>query len=145
VGCGKGRVLLAATRSPVGKLVGIEMDSELAGMARQNLARQPGNKVRVEIRNQNALDVDYDEATSVVLVDPFGAETLKAMLARLRQSIARRPRPVRLVFVMAISPQSLEVLSGCGWLECREKFEILTFAAQTYQVSLWTSVAGQPA
>jgi precorrin-6B methylase 2 len=140
VGCGKGRVLLAATRTPVGKLVGVELDAELAQLARQNLARQPALRTRYEIRNQNALDVDFDEATAVVLIDPFGADTMQSMLERLKASVERRPRPVRIAFFMAVAPRSLEVLAASGWLTSGPTIDMSVYGLfEQCELSMWYS------
>lgn len=139
LGCGKGRVLLAATRTSARKLVGVELNPELAQLARDNLQRQSLPPGRAEIRNQNVLDVDYDEATALFLFDPFGARTLEGVLRRLKDSLDRHPRPLRLAFILAIAPESLEVLAQCGWLQCTQRFDIRDIGTGTFKVSIWQS------
>lgn len=113
-------------------------------MAEQNLARQQRIKALIEIRNQNALDVDYDDATVLVLIDPFGSETLRSMFVRVREFIERRPQPVRLAFYRhnTIAPENVDVLASSGWLARGQTLDMDKFGKETQncQVSLWTSM-----
>lgn len=139
LGCGKGRILLAATRSPAKKIVGVELNPELAAMATAYLAKQRLPAGRAEVRNQNVLDVDYADATVLVLFDPFGAQTLRGVLERLKESLVQNPRTVRLVFILAVAPENVEVLRSCGWLQCVQQFSVPSMGADEFEVTIWSS------
>ncbi|GAC1365332.1 MAG: hypothetical protein NVSMB3_13900 [Acidobacteriaceae bacterium] len=87
VGCGKGRALLLAAETPFREVVGVELNPELAAVARINVARWS------ELgRTRCAARVECGDATEmklpsgpllVYLYNPFRAEVLRRLLTRL--------------------------------------------------------------
>lgn len=89
VGCGDGRVLVhLASTTPCRRFVGVEIDEERADEARANVARARevgtiGDGVSVYIRCENALEVDYAEATAVFLyLVPRGLRLIRPLLTK---------------------------------------------------------------
>ncbi|GMH75104.1 hypothetical protein TrRE_jg8061 [Triparma retinervis] len=84
VGCGDGRVLIkfamlegTSTRT---KFVGVEIDEDRANEARENVERE-GLSQRIVILCENALMVDYSDATVVFLyLIPRGLRLIKPIL-----------------------------------------------------------------
>jgi SAM-dependent methyltransferase len=135
VGCGKGRVLAVMSRLPFGQLVGVELDPGLAEVARDNMQSLRGSRAPIEIQRANALDVDFDPGTVFYFVNPFGVETMRKVVAKLRDSVARRPRRVLVVYHNALYA---ELMDDSGFLE---RFHTFTTPGGK-NVVLWRSLAG---
>jgi SAM-dependent methyltransferase len=107
-GCGKGRVLHQAAKSPFRRVVGVEISPELAEIARSNLAASADQHrcANIEIVVSDAADFRVpDDLTIGYLYHPFRDATLDAVLRNIIHSLDRRPRRVRLIYVY---PQGAE-------------------------------------
>ena len=89
VGCGDGRVIIhLASTTPCRRFVGIEIDEDRAKEAQTNVEQatllgQIPEGVSIVIRRENALEVDYSEATAVFLyLVPRGLRLIKPILQR---------------------------------------------------------------
>ena len=102
IGAGKGRGLLVASELHFRRVIGIELNPELAAIARQNVAHWIGahaadptspSLAPIEILEQDALDFDFP-ATPVLLFlfHPFEAPVLKQLLRRIETQFAARPK-----------------------------------------------------
>ncbi|MCP4093230.1 MAG: class I SAM-dependent methyltransferase [Planctomycetes bacterium] len=114
LGCGKGRATCMASRSAVGRVVGVEQDENFLQIARENLEKVPKRQAPVEFFNGLAQQFDFDDTTVVFLFNPFGARTLLEVVDLLQQSLQRNPRKLRIVYV---NPVHEMVLLGTEWLE----------------------------
>jgi SAM-dependent methyltransferase len=95
LGCGSGKVLLVASRFPFKALVGVELSSELAELAKANTAGNP----RIEIVVGDATTYAFsDDPLVVYLYNPFDGEVLAAVLDNLRRSLETSPRPTTIVY-----------------------------------------------
>ena len=111
-GCGKGGVVHQAARHAFRRVIGVEISPVLADIARKNLAaRRRQHRCRnVEIVVSDVTQFSVpDDLTLGYLFDPFMNETLDAALRSIIDSIDRRPRRVRLIFVPPI--QRSQILS----------------------------------
>ena len=103
MGSGKGRALLIASEFPFARIVGIELSEHLPRIAEENVARyKPATQrcATFDLRCMNALDYDYgDEPLVLFLFDPFGREILAEVVARLEDSLKRKPRDAYVVYV----------------------------------------------
>jgi SAM-dependent methyltransferase len=86
LGCGDGRIVIAAARDFGARGVGIEIDPELVRVAREN-ARKAGVADKVEIRQGNMFEVDLSGATVVALY------LLERLNLKLRPKLWRELRP----------------------------------------------------
>jgi cyclopropane fatty-acyl-phospholipid synthase-like methyltransferase len=86
LGCGDGRIVIAAARDFGARGVGIEIDPVLVREAREN-ARKAGVADRVEIRQGNIFEVDTSPATVVALY------LLEKLNVQLRPKLQRELRP----------------------------------------------------
>jgi SAM-dependent methyltransferase len=98
LGCGKGLPLMLAVLRGFGAAVGVELDAGLAALARKNagiFAERAGIAGdAIQVVEQDAAEFDFpDRPTALFLFNPFGAETLGAVLDRAIESVARSPRP----------------------------------------------------
>jgi SAM-dependent methyltransferase len=114
LGCGKGRTLLLAADHGFGRVVGVEFDPELAATARRNAAGcdlvTRSTSGAVEVVCGDAARYEFPlEPIVVFLFNPFGEDTLRAVVDQIEQSLALWPRP----FVFAyFNPMHEEVLDG---------------------------------
>ena len=86
LGCGDGRIVIAAAREFGARGVGIEIDPQLVREAREN-ARKAGVADKVEIRQGNMFEVDLSPATVVALY------LLEHLNLRLRPKLQRELKP----------------------------------------------------
>ncbi len=112
LGCGKGRVLAMAMRTRAGRLVGVEQDADFLAAAQRNLRRDPPD-ARVTLQRALAQSCNFDDVTILFLFNPFGAATLREVLARVEDSLRRHPRRLRIVYV---NPVHEGELKACAWL-----------------------------
>jgi hypothetical protein len=92
VGCGKGRVLNWWLRFyPRNRIVGIELDSEVAEKTRHRLRRHS----QVAVYGGNVLDNFPEEGTLFYLFNPFDRMVMRQFLDRFFESRSRRkPRKI---------------------------------------------------
>ncbi|HVS53819.1 MAG TPA: methyltransferase domain-containing protein [Opitutaceae bacterium] len=98
-GCGKGRALVVAATFPFSQAIGVELSEPLVEEARRNLqlAARRFRCPRVEVWQGSAADYRVpDEVTIAYFNNPFSGGVLAQVLDRLRASLARRPRALRL-------------------------------------------------
>ena len=119
IGCGHGRVLCMVARRRVAKCVGIELSTQFAEKARANAAALRGRASPIEVRVGDAAEMDYSDGTLFYFGDPFGADTMRAVLCRIRDSVAANPRKVSCIFVLTTTDRSDavgEAIKNSGWL-----------------------------
>jgi SAM-dependent methyltransferase len=115
LGCGLGRVVCLFARHSVKKVVGVEINPAFRGRLLDNARRLRGRRSLIEIRNEDASRTQLEDGTVFVFVNPFGPETLHAVLARVRDSIQTWPRLIRLVYVNPLAGQR-RLFAGQTWL-----------------------------
>jgi predicted RNA methylase len=114
LGAGKGRALLMAGRLPYRRVVGVELDPELAQCARRNVA-QARRRLRagaVACETANVLDWPFpDDASTVFLFNPFYGQTFRRAITRIFDSYDRNPRHIHIVYE---NPQQHDWLLSTG-------------------------------
>jgi hypothetical protein len=114
VGAGKGRSMLTASQHPFHQVVGIEINPQLAAIARANMnafAASPaaGALAPVTLLEGDALEVPLPETPTVaMLFHPFEAPVLKRFLARVEQHYSQRSGQFDLLYVNAEHSNLLE-------------------------------------
>jgi SAM-dependent methyltransferase len=88
VGSGKGRVLCWAARYPVRQVTGVDVSAPLCEVARANAARLRGRRAPISVHRISAADFDYSSTTVLYMFDPFGPDTLEAVLAKIVKDTA---------------------------------------------------------
>jgi len=119
VGCGHGRVLCAVARHHVAKCVGIELSAEFAEKARANVAALRGRISPIEVRVGDAAQMDYADGTTFYFGNPFGADTMQAVLKQIGETVAANPRAVKCIFLLPREQGSdavRGVIEATGWL-----------------------------
>lgn len=103
LGCGKGRVLLIASRRPFRALVGVELSAALLEVARRNVARWCRDHAlggeRFELVHGDAAMFEVPAGPTVVYVyQSFGAPVMAAAMERIAASLAADPRPLAVIY-----------------------------------------------
>lgn len=138
LGCGKARPPCIAATYPVKSVVGVEIDPALCAIGAANAARMRGRRAPLEIVGASATDFDYDAATVIVMFHPFGAETLRQVMARWEQSLAARPRTLRIVYG---NPLLSPLLAAKPWLRLDECWNPGQWSRIKFPVHFYRSVA----
>ncbi len=132
LGCGKGRVLLVASNYPFQQIIGVEISSELAAIARANAERyQPASRrvAAIEVRNIDATTADYPDSNLLVhLYHPFQTPITEGVLAKLEAAYEARPRQIVVAYLLYSSATTAvkDVFSRYRWLrEVRHEQSVL--------------------
>lgn len=114
IGCGMGRALCLLARRRIARCVGIELSPELAAGAEANLRSLRGARSPAEVRVVDAAFADYSDATAFYTFNPFGDDTMRAVLERIAQTRKTNPRPIRMIY---LNPFHEHILEESGWLK----------------------------
>jgi SAM-dependent methyltransferase len=124
IGCGKGKALILAAQRGFSAVIGVEVDTHLALIARDNLSRFAVNG-RVDAVDAARMQLPHGQLF-VFLANPFGEATLRAVLERLRASLSAQPRRALVVYanprqhhVFAEFPEFSQIASHGRWPERR--------------------------
>ena len=120
VGSGKGRALLLAAELPFRKVIGVELNEELARIARQNVShwnRVTHSQAKIRVMQQDAAEFRWPRTPLLVyLNNPFDCALVEQLAAKLAAVAACGPG---LVDVLYVNP-------GCAdALTCQGNFKLL--------------------
>jgi SAM-dependent methyltransferase len=116
LGCGKGRALMVAAQFPFRNLLGVEIATELADIAKTNVSSKPEWAARITILTQDATEVAFPDGPLLVfLYDPFLAPILRRVLANLERQFRRSPRPTYLLY--AKNPRFTQIMNSFPFLK----------------------------
>jgi len=132
LGCGKGRVVCVFARLPVRGVVGIDLDPALCDVARINAGCLRGRRSPVEIRCEDATLADLSDGTIYFMYNPFGANTMRTVLEKIKGSLSTNPRRVRIVYY---NPVFEEIFVVHEWLHRVSEFRTLT----RHRVTFWSN------
>jgi len=107
LGSGKGGAALTLSRLGFEEVIGVELSEDLIRIARRNAERLGRRNVRFVHADAGAFR-DYDRVTHVYMFNPFPAEVMSDVIANLRESLARFPRVVTILYVNPAYPQAIE-------------------------------------
>jgi SAM-dependent methyltransferase len=118
-GCGKGRVLYLAARYPFRRVIGIELRADIAEIARRNLARHHHRlacrDIHVITSDARSFDIP-DDSTVAFLYNPFPESVFCEVVARIRVSLDRKPRRLRVLYR---TPDYHDRVLGAGFREAK--------------------------
>ncbi len=116
LGAGMGRGLLLAAEMPFREVIGVELNPELARMAKKNVAawRASGRaRCPMRIHNQDATEFQFPNNPCVAfLFNPFGATVLRRLIDRIERVFAGRPGEIDLLYVNHEQEKALAKHSG---------------------------------
>ena len=115
VGAGKGRVLLLAAELPFRKVIGVELNEELARIARKNVTlwnRTAKPQTKIRVLREDAMEFRWPQTPLLVyLNNPFECALVERLAADLTTVAASGPG---LVDVLYVNPGCAEALTGLG-------------------------------
>jgi tRNA1(Val) A37 N6-methylase TrmN6 len=116
VGAGKGRALLLAAEAPFRKVVGVELNEDLARIARRNVTRWSGHsrpRAKIRVMQADALELRWPRPPLLVyLYNPFACELVEQLAARLASAASASASG--LVDLLYINPTCADALSRQG-------------------------------
>lgn len=118
-GCGMGRVLFYAAEAGFRRVIGIELSSELAAIARENLVRYRGKGrkcVEIEVMTGDAGEFAVPMRPCVIyFFNPFSAVVTAASLARIKEACEAGNRDIYIIWYNVTG--NAEPLFRAEWLE----------------------------
>jgi len=106
LGCGKGRALLLASSFPFKQIIGVELSPQLHHTSLLNIRRFRSDSQRcmniVSLCENATLYTFPPENTVLYLFNPFGADTLRSVVAHLDWSLRTVPRRVYVIYVKPV-------------------------------------------
>lgn len=122
LGCGKGRILCVLAQAPVNRCVGIEIFPDLCDVARRNADRLRGRRAPIEIRCDDVANANLSDGTVYFMFNPFGADTMRAVLGNIQRSLLDKPRRVRIIY---LNPRVESLIASNAWLQKVADFHTL--------------------
>ena len=113
LGCGQGRTIFFAAQQRLKKVIGIEINKELADIAKDNCKNLKTNNAPVEIINIDVTLFDPKDGNIFFMFNPFGAQTLLTVIENIKKSLLSYPRKIRIVY---FGPEHRFVLDIQNWL-----------------------------
>jgi SAM-dependent methyltransferase len=138
IGCGKGRVLLAAMQLGFSKVVGIELSAVLAKEALLNVSKSRWQGTNATILNQSADEFDFTLGTSFFFHNPFGPSTFRRVLQSLERGLFSNPRPIRLMYYRS---EHEDVFDEFEWLQAVDRFCAHGWSIDPCLASIWQNFA----
>ena len=115
VGAGKGRALLLAAKLPFRKVIGVELNEELARIAQRNVTlwtRATGSRGKIRVLREDALEFRWPRAPLLVyLNNPFECELVEKLASKLAKMAASGPG---LVDILYVNPGCADTLTRQG-------------------------------
>jgi hypothetical protein len=118
IGAGKGRAMLLASELPFHRVIGVELNPDMAAIAQRNLdlwrAAHTSDPTAdpiapITLHHQDALAFELPHTpTLAFLFHPFEAPVLKALLRRIETHFAKRPGTFDLLYVNAECAEILD-------------------------------------
>lgn len=98
LGCGKGKAMYLMSRFPFRKVGGYDLSGELVHIANENFEHLGVPRCHAVQADAVSYE-DYDEYTYFYMFNPFPREVFEAMMGHLLESIRRRPRTCRFIYL----------------------------------------------
>jgi predicted RNA methylase len=125
LGCGKGRTLILAAEHGFRQVIGVERDPRLAGIARRNTRSLCADTTPVSVVDGDVVDYEFPPVPAVVfLFNPFGADTLRAVVKNLERSLEQAPRPLFVAYFNAVHRDVLDDCAALRQTKCTRHWAI---------------------
>ena len=102
LGCGKGQVLLVASRFAFKRVVGVEFTRELCSIATANVQayrKRHRDAVPIDVIEADAAEYEVKPDENVFyMYHPFGPAVVRRVVINILSSVARYSRPVWIVY-----------------------------------------------
>jgi SAM-dependent methyltransferase len=152
IGCGKGRALIVASEYAFARLIGIELNPEVAALGRMNarrVARRHPDRAPIEIRTGDASAPDLPDGDLVVFMyHPFGRPLVERLCRLLVDSLASG-RSISVIYENPVHSDIFDVQPAfhrwrAEMRECTAEEAPFAFDSEDATV-IWRSVADAPA
>ncbi len=118
VGCGKGLILLLATKYGFKYIIGVEKSQELCKIARRNVEIFKDHletSIQIDVVEADATTyIVPDEANVFYLINPFNGIILRHFMQNLSDSLHRNWRPVVIIYSV---PEHRKIIEDTGIFE----------------------------
>jgi predicted RNA methylase len=115
LGCGKGQVLLVASRFAFKRVVGVEYTPELCNIATANVQayrKRHRDAVPIDVIEADAAEYEVKPDENVFyMYHPFGPDVVRQVVLNILSSVARCSRPVWIVYCR---PMYGDVIENCS-------------------------------
>jgi SAM-dependent methyltransferase len=125
LGCGKGRVLMVAAQRPFQKVVGVEISTDLAAIARRNIdrfRRSSEHVPAITVENTDVRKFTMPPGNLLIhMYHPFDPIISAAVFARLAATQRQPPRRVVVAYLTYTQsvPAVTEMFATFSWLRLR--------------------------
>ncbi|MGW2162216.1 hypothetical protein [Nonomuraea sp. NPDC001699] len=121
-GAGKGRVLMLAAGHGFAAAIGVESSPGLCAIANANLARfSRGRSCALSVICADAGSFAVPTSVTVgYLYNPFGAETMRAVVGRILESLAEAPRDFHVLY---LNPRHADLFVTAGFAETARRHD----------------------
>lgn len=127
IGCGSGRVLNYAMLCNVNAVTGIDLDEEALRLAAQNCeaVKKKGSTTLFTVTRADATLFDISQQVNTVyMFNPFGSQTMQAVLQKILVHVNATNRPLYLIYCMPAYKTVFEAST-----QCRKLYEEFNKAA----------------
>ena len=119
LGCGKGRVLLIASKFNIKKVIGIEFSPELYLIAQNNIGNCSSNNhfntEKINIIQKDVLEYVFNHHETVFyLYNPFSNKILNMICDQIKGSLIIN---IRRIIIIYVNPRFLEILIEKGFTQ----------------------------
>ena len=120
IGCGKGRAIMVASDTPFQKIIGVELNPQLAAIAQKNLATwqtTPHACENVTVLNTDALTFPIPNSPLLFyLYHPFDPPVMQHFVDRLAALTQSHPAPIDLIYVHPLHGDLILGIPGASLL-----------------------------
>lgn len=108
IGCGKGKAMYLMSRFPFHKIRGYDLSEELVHIANQNFELLGAGQCKA--CQADALEyVDYDDFNYFYMFNAFPQSVFEIMMKHLLESMERKPRRVRFIYLNPVCHDYMEI------------------------------------
>ncbi|MBA3597203.1 MAG: class I SAM-dependent methyltransferase [Methylibium sp.] len=108
LGCGLGRTVFSAAWLGVKRAIGVEIEASLVEQADRNRVKDRWRDRNVEFVCQSAESYAHAETTVIFMFHPFGEGTMTSVIGGLDQTLAQKPRRLRIAYLNPVHSRVLD-------------------------------------
>jgi precorrin-6B methylase 2 len=119
VGCGMGRVVFYAATMKLKRVIGIELRQSMYDVAVDNYAKLKNreNYAPIDIVHGDVTTYNINDVTVFFLFNPFGIQTMTALMNNIKQSLTQNARNIRIVYIQYDTASDCkQYLDSLEWL-----------------------------
>lgn len=133
IGCGKGKAMYLMSRFPFRKIQGYDLSEELVRIANQNFQKLGLKNCRAF--QADAMEfADYDDFNYFFIFNSFPQKVFGVMMKHLLESVERRPRKVRFIYLNPVCHDYMEAHTPFR-LIYRKKALLSWFTYHCYEIT----------